>query len=213
MKIIVFGARGDVGSRVVAEALSRGHEVAAVVRRQAQSDAVPPAARALVGDVGQTGEVARLMAGQDLAISAIRPPDGQEYALVPLTRSLLDAAAMARIPLLVVGGAANLKIPGQNGTTVLTAPGFLPEVVLPIARACFAQYELCMTENRIDWSYLAPPAMLLPGERTGRYRLGSDTLLFDAAGESRISMEDFAVALLDEAETPKHRGRRFTVAN
>lgn len=212
MKIIVFGARGDVGSRVVAEALSRGHAVTAVVRSQAQTDALPSAAQARVADAAKTDAVAGLIAEHDLAISAIRPPDGQEDALVWLTRSLLDAAAMAQVPILMVGGAASLKLPGQNGTTVLTAPGFLPEAVLPIARACFAQYELCAAETRADWSYLAPPAMLLPGERTGHYRVGSDSLLVDAAGESRISMEDFAVALLDEAEAPKHTHERFTVA-
>ena len=166
-----------------------------------------------MADVAKAGEAVRLMAGQDLAISAIRPPDGQEDALVPLTRSLLDGAAAARLRVLVVGGAASLKMPDGSGATVLAAPGFLPEAVLPIARACFAQYELCMAETRADWSYLCPPAMLSPGERRGRYRLGSDVLLTDADGGSRISMEDFAVALLDEAETPKHKRVRFTVAN
>lgn len=212
MKIIVFGARGDVGSRVVAEALSRGHEVTAVVRNKAQTDQLSRAVTVCVADVGNTGEIARLMTGHDLAISAVRPPDGQEGALVPLTRSVLDAASRARLRVLVVGGAASLKIPGRNGTTVLTAPGFLPEPVLPIARACFAQYELCMAETQADWSYLCPPAMLTPGTRSGRYRLGSDTLVVDAAGNSAISMEDFAVALLDEAEAPKHNRTRFTVA-
>lgn len=212
MKIIVLGARGDVGSRVVAEALSRGHEVTAVVRNKAQIDELPPAVTARVADAGRTEDLARLMAGQDLAISALRPPDGQEDTLVPLTRSVLDAAARSRLRVLVVGGAASLKVPGRNGATVLTAPGFLPEPVLPIARACFAQYRLCLAETRADWSYLCPPAMLSPGKRTGRYRIGSDVLLVDAEGESRISMEDFAVALLDEAETPKHKGARFTVA-
>ena len=134
------------------------------------------------------------MAGQDLAISALRPPDGQEDALVTLTGSMLDAAALSQVPVLIVGGAASLRMPGQNGATVLTARGFLPESVRPIAQACFDQYELCTAETRADWSYLCPPAMLSPGDRTGRYRLGSDFLLFDSGGVSRISMEDFAVA-------------------
>jgi len=213
MKMVVFGARGDVGRRVVAEALSRGHEVSAVVRSEAQTGDLPAGVVPRVADVANTEDAARLMDGQDLAVGAIRPPDGQEDALVPLTRSLLNAAALARVPVLIVGGASSLKMPGQIGATVLTAPGFLPETVMPIAQASNAQYELCATETRADWSYLCPPAMLLPGTRSGRYRLGSDTLLFDADGNSQISMEDFAVALLDEAEAPKHGGARFTVAN
>lgn len=212
MKVIVFGARGDVGSRVVAEAWARGHEVTAVVRKEAQIESSPPSVIARVADVLNTDEVAELMAGHDVAVSALRPPDGQEDTLVTLTRSVLDTAARARRRVLVVGGAASLKMPDLNGATVLTAPGFLPESVLPIARACQAQYELCAAEACADWSYLCPPAMLTPGARTGRYRLGSDVLLLDSKGDSAISMEDFAVALIDEVEKPRHKMTRFTVA-
>ncbi len=74
-----------------------------------------------------------------------------------------------------------------------------------------AQYELCLGETRAAWTYLSPLGMLEPGERTGRYRLGADTLLVDEGGVSRISMEDLAVAMLDEAEAPKHVRRAFTV--
>ena len=95
--------------------------------------------------------------------------------------------------------------------TVLSAPGFLPSSAIPIALACQKQYELCLAETRVDWTYLSPAAMLEPGERTGRYRLGADTLVADEHGISRISMEDFAVAVLDEAETPKHTRQPFTV--
>lgn len=212
MNIIVLGARGDVGSRVVAEALARDHSVTAVVRNDAQVQVLPLAVTARVADVLNLEQVAELMAGHDLAVSALRPPEGQEELLVNLTQSVLDAAACAGLRILVVGGAASLKLPDQSGDTVLTAPGFLPEAVVPIARACQAQYELCAAETRADWSYLCPPAMLTPGVRTGRYRLGSDILLCDADGNAAISMEDFAVALIDEAETPQHKRARFTVA-
>ena len=213
MRIIVLGARGDVGSRVVAEVLFREHEVTAVVRTEAQLDQLLQTVTARVADVESSEHLAALIAGQDLVITAVRPPDGREKTLVPLTRSVLNASALAQVPVLIVGGAASLKVPGRNGATVVTDPGFLPDSVVPIARACFMQYELCAAETRADWSYLCPPAMLLPGERTGRYRVGSDVMLVDAEGDSRISMEDFAVALLDEAEQPKHRRARFTVAN
>lgn len=213
MRIIVFGARGDVGSRVVAEAGQRGHTVTAVVRARAQLADLPPGVTGVVADVADTPALADLMAGYDLAVSAVRPPDGLEDTLVPLTGSVLSAAAQAGIRVLIVGGAASLKLPDQSDATVLTAEGFLPTSVVPIARACNAQYELCAAEKRARWAYLSPPALLRPGTRTGTYRVGSDVLLVDAEGNSEISMEDFAVALIDEAEMPRHTRARFTVAH
>ncbi len=212
MKIIVFGARGEVGSRIVAEAVARGHRVTAVVRNQAQISALPAQVETKVADVDRLEDTASLLAGQDLAISALRPATGNEAALVALTQSVLDAGAAAVVPVLIVGGAASLRIP-DSVHTVLSAPGFLPEEVVPIARASFAQFEVCAAEQEAEWSYLSPPAMLTPGERTGNYRVGADTLLVDEAGGSSISMEDLAVAMLDEAEAPQHRRARFTVAH
>ena len=212
MKIIVFGARGDVGRRVVAEATARGHEVTAVVRDLAQAASLPADVAVTAADVADVDAAAAAMAGHDLAISAVRPPDGQETALVGLTGAVLVAAARAKVRVLVVGGAASLTVPDGGGHTVLTAPGFLPDEVVPIARACQAQYELVTSNGAADWAYLCPPAMLTPGTRTGHYRVGSDALVVDGDGASAISMEDFAVALVDEAETPRHAGERFTVA-
>ena len=103
-------------------------------------------------------------------------------------------------------------MPGQDDITVLTAPDFLPDDVVPIAQACFAQHEICLNETHADWTYLNPPAMLAPGKRTGAFRLGRKELMFDANGNSAISMEDLAVVLLDEAENPKHRQVSFTAA-
>jgi len=212
MKIIVFGARGEVGSRIVAEAQARGHDVTAVVRSSTQMNGEALTVKTVVADITDTAALPSLLAGFDLAISAVRPPDGQEMDLPPLTDTLLTAAGQANIRLLIVGGAASLLVPDQNRHSVLTAPGFLPEDVVPIARASFAQYELCRDEQDTDWTYLSPPAMLVPGERTGNYRTGADMLLVDEEGNSQISMEDFSVAMLDEAERPSHRQARFTVA-
>ena len=213
MKIIVFGARGEVGSRIVAEATTRGHDVTAVIRSSTQLNGKAPTVKTVVADITDTAALPSLLAGYDLAISAVRPPDGQEMDLAPMTESLLTAAGRANIRLLIVGGAASLVVPDKNRHSVLTAPGFLPEDVVPIARASFAQYELCRDAKDVDWTYLSPPAMLVPGERTGNYRTGADTLLVDQDGNSRISMEDFSVAMLDEAERPSHRQARFTVAH
>ncbi|MEP3279939.1 MAG: NAD(P)H-binding protein [Stappiaceae bacterium] len=212
MKIIVFGARGDVGSRVAAEALTRNHTVTAVVRNAKQISDLPPAATARVADAADRATTAALIESHDIVISAIRPPDGQEEALVPLTRSILDASAQSGTRVLIVGGAASLNMPDDSGETILTAPGFLPDEVVPIARACQAQFELVSAETRVDWAYLCPPAMLVPGRRTGHYRTGTDTMLVSPEGTSAISMEDFAVALIDEAENHHFAGARFTVA-
>ncbi|MFF5206822.1 NAD(P)-dependent oxidoreductase [Streptosporangium sp. NPDC000396] len=211
MRVTVFGAAGNVGSRVVAEALSRGHEVTAVVRDPARFHELPPAAEARVGDAANVEDVAELSAGQDIVISATRPAHGSERELVAATRALLVGLARTGVRLLVVGGAGSLTVPGTDGVTVIDTPDF-PPAWRAIALACNDQLEACRTEAGVDWAYLSPAALLEPGERTGTYRVGADELLADAEGNSTISMEDLAVALLDEAERPKHHRTRFTVA-
>ncbi len=211
MKIITFGAAGAVGSRVVREALSRGHTVTAVDRDADRLSTLPDPVVPLPLDVADTDQVAQAMAGQDAAISAIRPPVGHERALVDLTWSLLHAGRLSDTHLVVVGGAASLRIPDGSGHTVLSKPGFLPVEVRPIAQACADQQRMVLDHPHTDWSHVCPAAMMEPGERTGRYRQGEDTLVVGPDGESRISMEDFAVALVDEAETLAHARQSFTV--
>lgn len=211
MNILIFGAAGEVGRRAVAEAVARGHKVTAVVRRPEQVAMFSDEVSCRVANIQPDDVPASLMKGYDLVISALRPPEGQEALLVDLTRAIITAAASAKVRLLIVGGAASLRLPGKE-TTVLTEPGFLPEELLPIATACQEQYELFETMKADDWAYQTPPAMLLPGERTGDYRRGRDEMLTDDEGASQISMEDFAVALIDEAELGLHKGQRYTVA-
>ncbi|GAA5092049.1 NAD(P)-dependent oxidoreductase [Nocardia iowensis] len=212
MRITVFGATGDVGSRVVTEALARGHEVVAVLRDPARAAAVPAAAEVRIGDAADLDDVVTLSTGQDLVITATRPAPGREHELSGVTAVLLKALAHTGVRLLVVGGASTLVVPGSDGTTLHETPDF-PVELRPIARACADQLALCRAETVADWTYLSPPAELVPGERTGTYRSGSDELLTRPDGESTISMEDFAVALLDEAERPAHRRSRFTVVS
>lgn len=212
MKIIVFGATGDVGSRVVKEALLRGHVVSAVVRNENKLDRLPKAVSVHVLDVTDTKAVTQVMAGHDLAVSTLRPPEGQEMDLPELTKSVLNAAAESKARVLIGGGAANLLIPDLSGYTVLTAPNFRPEAVKPIAIACFVQYAYCVAEDGTDRTYFSPAAMLESGKRTGNYRRGSDFLLVDEDGQSKISMEDYAVAMMDEAENPTANVKRVTVA-
>ncbi|ARZ71018.1 NADH-flavin reductase [Streptomyces albireticuli] len=210
MRITVFGAAGNVGSRVVTEALGRGHEVTAVVRREARFPELPAAAHARTGDAADPRDVARLAAGQDVVVTATRPAQGSEGDLLTTTEGLLTGLSGTGVRLLVVGGAGSLTVPGTGGTTVADAPDFPPSW-RPIALACNAQLAACRAATEVDWTYLSPPALLEPGTRTGRYRLGTDELIVDAKGESAVSMEDLAVALLDEAENPRHRRTRFTV--
>lgn len=211
MKIAIMGAAGAVGKHIVDEALSRGHDVTGIARKEAQSNGFPKGVRGKVADISNPQEVTSTAKAQDVVISAVRPPEGQEASLVAMTRSLLEGTLAAGVRLILVGGAARLQLPDGSGETVLSAPGFLPESVVAIAKACQEQYELCMAETRADWTYVSPAAMLEPGERTGTYRLGGDTLVTDTSGVSRISMADLAVALLDEAETPRHRRQAFTL--
>lgn len=216
LRITVIGAAGNVGRRVVAEALARGHAVTAVVRDPARGRAagLPEAVEIRVGDAGNAEDVAALSAGQDVVIGATRPAPGQEGELAAMAKALLAGVAEAGTRLLLVGGAGNLSVPGTGGRTlVVDDPAYVPESWRPIALACVEQLAAVRAAGAgVDWTYLSPPALLEPGERTGAYRLGRDELLVDGAGSSAVSMEDLAVALLDEAERPGHRRARFTVA-
>ncbi|WP_333770774.1 NAD(P)-dependent oxidoreductase [Streptomyces sp. IBSBF 2435] len=209
MRITVFGAAGDAGRRIVAEGLARGHQVDGVVRSAARTAELPAGARGLVGDALSYDSVLGLVADRDLVITATRPAHGREAELVTVAEVMLAALAAAGGRLLVVGGAATLTLP--DGGTVADAPDF-PAGWRPIADACAGQLARCRAATGVDWTYFSPAAALSPGERTGRHRLGGDALVADADGVSALSYEDMAVVLLDEAEQPRHRGRRFTAA-
>jgi hypothetical protein len=195
VRIAVFGALGSVGRRVVEEGRRRGHEVAEVSRRAGGG--------AEVGDAGMVADVVRLSAGRDVVIGATRPTPGREDELVAATRALLAGVAETGARLLIVGGAGSLVTPA--GHMVLEAPDF-PVELGPIARAGAEQLEVCRADREAEWTYLSPPVLLEPGERTGVFRVGGD----EQVGEV-ISIEDLAVAVLDEVERPRYRRGRFTV--
>ena len=212
MKITILGATGNTGSRVVTEALSRGHEVTAVVRNPISTNNLPSGIRVLTGDASNIEDVIKFSTGQDVVISAIRPASGLESDVIPTTRTLMDGLSKTGVRLLVVGGASTLMVPGSGGKTVIEDSNYLPVTARHIGKASAEQLEVCLAETRVDWAYLSPAAQFAPGERTGNYRMGTDELLIDAVGISKISMEDVAIVLLDEAEQPKHHLTRFTVA-
>ena len=212
MKITILGATGNAGSRVVTEALSRGHEVTAVVRESSVTNNLPTEIKIVTGDVSNVRNIAEVSAGQDIVISAIRPASGHESDVIPTTQSLMDGLAKIDVRLLVVGGAATLTVPGTRGKTVIEDSNYIPVSARHIGKASADQLDVCLAETRVDWAYLSPAAQFEPGERTGKYRLGNDELLIDAEGNSKISMEDVAIVLLDEAEQPQHHQTRFTTA-
>lgn len=212
MRITVLGAAGNVGSRVVKEALSRGHQVTGVMRDAKRLGELHPDIKQEVGDAANIDDVVRLSQGQDLLISATRPQPGNEQELVNMTQSLLAGAAQSGVRLLLVGGAGGLTVPGKPDQLVVDDPTYVAPVWRDIALACTKQLALCRANTQTNWTYLSPPAMLMPGERTGKFRLGLDELLTDKAGNSAISMEDYAIALMDEAEQGNHQRARFTVA-
>jgi len=212
MKITIFGATGNVGKRAINEALLRGHDVTAVLRNKARADEINSAVKIVIGDVTNVDDVVKFSKGQDLVMSATRPPIGLENELVVATQSLLIGLAQTKVRLLLVGGAASLIVPNSNGTLVVDDAELVPLAWRGIALACLAQYQLCQENESVDWSYLSPPAMIIPGERSGIFRQGNDELLIDEQGNSIISLEDFAIALIDEAELAKNSRKRFTVA-
>lgn len=208
MRIAVVGAAGMAGSRIVAEAAQRGHVPVAVYRNR-RPDTLPPGVAAVRGDAGDRSRMSEVFTGVDAVVAATRPVPAQEGTVAATTRALLDAAAAHKIRILVVGGAAPLRNPDDPDRLVLDSPEYVPASIRTIAGASVAQLEACRN-HPADWVYLSPPALLEPGTRTGTYRRASTTLLVDAAGSSRISAEDLAVAVLDELETPDAL-RHFTV--
>ncbi|MEV0604020.1 NAD(P)H-binding protein [Streptomyces sp. NPDC050315] len=212
-KIALFGANGTIGSRVLDEALARGHEVTAVVRDPAKITKTHPKLTVTTGDVLDPAAVAAAAEGQDVLISAVGGGDGPGHlatikpsaeSLVAGLRKLGDGAPR----LIAVGGAGSLRTP--DGKQVWDAEG-LPEFLLQIMHAHGDALEYLRTITDVRWTSLSPAALIEPGTRTGSYRTASDDLVAAADGSSRISTEDYAAALLDEAEQPRHIGERFTV--
>ncbi|MFE3257813.1 NAD(P)-dependent oxidoreductase [Nocardia sp. NPDC059091] len=210
MQITVFGASGDAGSRVVAEALSRGHRVRAVARTAERLRELPAQVEVWTGNAADPADVEKAAAGSDVVVSATRPAPGREHELAEVAAALLEGLADSGIRLLVIGGAGSLTVAG-TGKTLTEQPGFPAELV-PIAEGGSRQLEVFRTTpHAVNWAYVSPAALFEPGERTGAYRLGRDDLLTDDQGNSSISMEDMAIALLDEIEQPAHHRTRFTV--
>lgn len=206
MKIAIIGATGFVGSGILSEALSRGHEVTAIVQnpQKLPSDAKLTPVKA---DVRDTKALTALIAGHDVVISAFNPSKDEHGSG---GRSIIEAVKGSGVRrFLAVGGAGTLEVaPGQR---LVDQPDFPAEWKDgSIKTAAF--FDALRSETELNWTFLCPAAVLAPGERTGHYRAGGDQLLTDGDGQSRISIPDYAVAMVDEVEHPQHPRQRFSVA-
>jgi uncharacterized protein len=207
MNVVLFGASGMIGSRILHELMRRGHTVTAVVRNPENVKAT--GSRVVKGDITDEASVAAIAKGAEAVISAYAPPQAQPDLIVPATQSLLNGLKKGGVKrVIIVGGAGSLE--AAPGVPLVDVPNF-PAEFKGIALAHRNLLPI-LKESDFDWSYLSPAAFIQPGERTGKFRLGTTRLLSDAKGESRISAEDYAIALVDELENPKHLRQQFTVA-
>ena len=201
MKIAVAGASGRAGSEITKELSRRGHTVTAIARNP-EKIASLPGVTAKKGDVLDQAGLAALWAGHDAAISSV-------HLLASDPAKLIGAAKDSKVGrYLVVGGAGSLEV--APGVRLVTTPNF-PAQYKAEAEKGGAFLDLLRQEKELNWTFLSPSALFVEGERTGKFRLGTDQLLADADGKSWISFPDFAVALVDEIERPSHLRKRFTV--
>ena len=201
MKIAVVGASGNAGSRITAELARRGHSVTAIARNP-EKIAAQANVTAKKGDALDQAGLAQLLAGHDAAISSVHFLDSDPAKLI----GAISDSKVGRY--LVVGGAGSLEV--APGVRLVTTPGFPAQYKAEAEKGALF-LDLLRKEKELNWTFLSPSALFTAGERTGKFRLGTDQLLTAADGKSWISFEDFAVALADEIERPAHIRQRFTV--
>jgi putative NADH-flavin reductase len=201
MKIALIGATGNIGAKVLNEALSRGHAVTGIVRNADKLEG-RKGVTAVACDLADEKKLAGAIKGHDAVIVSVR----HDLNDVSHVYAACRGAGVKRV--LIVGGAASLEV--APGVMLIDAPGFPEQIKVQAAPAVTALKAIRQIKD-LDWSFVSPSIMIVPGERTGKFRIGGDELLKDAKGESRISQEDFSIALIDECEKPKHVRKRFTV--
>ncbi|MBT1154136.1 NAD(P)H-binding protein [Aminobacter anthyllidis] len=209
MKIALIGASGFVGTTVLKEAAARGHKVTAIVRSPEKVEQID-GVTAVKADASDAEALKAAISGSDVIVSAFNGGwgDPEIYAKhLAGSKAIVAAAKAAGKRVIVVGGAGSLEIDGKQ---LVDGPHF-PDAYKDGARAARDALAALRTETGVEWSFVSPAIMMAPGERTGKFRIGGDQPVFDAKGESHISVEDLAVAIVDEAETPKHTGKRFTL--
>ena len=201
MKIALIGATGNVGAKILNEAIQRGHQVTGIVRNADKLEA-RGGLTAQQCDLAEEKKLAGLIKGHNAVVVSVR----HDLNDVRHVYTACKAAGIKRV--LVVGGAASLEV--APGVMLIDTPGF-PEQIKVQATPAVEALKHIRTEKDLEWSFVSPSIMITPGERTGKFRIGGDQLLKDEKGDSKISQEDFAIAIIDEVEKPKHIRKRFTV--
>jgi putative NADH-flavin reductase len=209
MDILLLGGTGHIGSRVRTEALDRGHRVTAVARDTADLDSTD-GLRVEAADASEKDAIRPLAEGHDAIVASLSPRGkGGEETYLSAIETVLEVTRETDVDrVVIVGGAGSLKV--DEDTELLDTPDF-PEEYRDEAEAGRKARNLAR-DSDANWTVLCPPIVIEPGERTGSYRVGDDYLLTDDDGESYISTEDFAVALVDELEEAAHQREQFTVA-
>jgi putative NADH-flavin reductase len=210
MKIAVFGASGRIGSRIVTEALNRDIDVTAVVRRPESYTVIHPHLKVAKGDIFNAQDVETGAFNQDVVVSAYNNTQGAPISTITeVAIPLINGVKQAHTKrLIIVGGAGSLEV--SPGVQLVDAPNF-PPAYKASALAHRESLKIYQKEKELQWIYVSPSAEIAPGERTGNFRTGTNQLLTDENGKSFISMEDFAVAIVDEILNPRHIRERFTV--
>ncbi|MGL5014800.1 MAG: NAD(P)-dependent oxidoreductase [Bacteroidales bacterium] len=212
-RVTIIGATGFVGSSILNEALSRGYYVRALVRNPDKLNISNPNLEIIKADITDESSLTNLLSGEESIISAYNPgwtnPNIYDETLrvYPIILNASKRASIKRI--LIVGGAGTLFV-APNLRVVDT--GAIPAEILGAVKSLGEFYlNTLMNENEIDWVFFSPAGNLAPGERTGKYRLGKDDLIVDEKGNSNISVEDYAKAMIDELEIGSHHKERFTI--
>jgi uncharacterized protein len=207
MKVVLHGATGKAGSVILKELIDRGHTVVAAARAPEKVQKLKNVT-AVQDDLSNPAKTASIVKDADAIVSAYGPPPDDTGQIIGATDRLVKGIQQTGGPrLIVVGGAGSLFV--APGVTVRES-GHLPKEWIPITDA-HIQVLRNLKQSSIDWTYFSPAGFFEPGERTGKFRLGKDDLITDAQGNSRISFEDYAIALVDELENPQHRRERFTI--
>ncbi|WP_045925210.1 NAD(P)-dependent oxidoreductase [Bacillus siamensis] len=207
MKIGIIGATGKAGSLILKEAVSRGHEVTAIVRDAAKlkEDKISIIEKNIIDLTSD--DLKKL----DVAVNAFGAPLGEEQAHVDAGRALIRALKGTGTRAVIVGGAGSLYVDENKTVSVMDTPDF-PEIFIPTAKGQGRNLQELKETSDINWTFISPSAVFDPdGKRTGFYQSGKDHLLVNSKGESYISYADYAIAVLDEVENPKHINERFTV--
>lgn len=213
MRVALIGASGFVGSHLLTELINRNYHVVAIVRSADKVKEKNDKLKVIETDIFDTDKLAETLKGCDVVVSAYNPgwknPNIAEETLKGY-ESILAAAKKSGIKRIqIVGGAGTLYI--RPGKTVIEA-GLIPDNILPGVKALAKVLkEYLLPDKSIDWVFFSPAGTIEPGERTGKYRLGLDNLIKDKNGKSKISVEDYAKAMVDELEKPQHHYQRFTI--